>query len=152
MPQTELQKFYDTLTSTVSKVDIGEDPLQRTATGYTVKELRFENWRSVNRLLYEAELHEQEMAEKHLKMVKRHARGWALEEEGETKEKLDVRKLFANEERAKKRIEELRERVKGVEAEREVGGVGWKKEEMRVRGRMGGEVGSGVVVEDKIVP
>lgn len=145
IPQTELQKFYDTLTRSVSKVEIGEDPLQRTSTGYSVSQLRFENWRSVNRLLYEAELHEQEAEEQILGMAKREARG-VIEEEG----KDEVKKFFGNEERAKERIAAIKRGMEGAKRERE-GGMG-RSEELKVRGRMGGELGAKTVVEGSVVP
>lgn len=144
IPQTELQKFYDTLTRSVSKVEIGEDPLQRTSTGYSVSQLRFENWRSVNRLLYEAELHEREVEEQILGMTKREASG--VIEEG----KDEVKKFFGNEERAKERIEAIKRGMEGAKRERE-GGMG-RSEELKVRGRMGGELGVKTVVEGSLVP
>lgn len=144
IPQTELQKFYDTLTRSVSKVEIGEDPLQRTSTGYSVSQLRFENWRSVNRLLYEAELHEQELEEQILGMTKREASG--VIEEG----KDEVKKFFGNEERAKVRIEAIKRGMEGAKRERE-GGMG-RSEELKVRGRMGGELGAKTVIEGSVVP
>lgn len=156
IPQTELQKFYDTLTSSVSKVDIGEDPRQRTSTGYSVSQLRFENWRSVNRLLYQAELHERETEQRILKMTKIAARGVVIEEEAagagksvEDEGKDEVRRIFANEERAKERIEAIKRGMEGAKQER-AGGLG-RREELRVRGRMGGELGARPVVERSIV-
>lgn len=146
IPQTELQKFYDTLTRSVSKVEIGEDPLQRTSTGYSVNQLRFENWRSVNRLLYEAELHERESEEQILGMAKREARGVIEEEQG----KDEVKKFFGNEERAKERIEAIKRGMEGAKRERE-GGMG-RSEELKVRGRMGGGLGARKVVEGSVVP
>lgn len=147
LPHTELQHFYEELTQSVSKVGIGEDPLQRTSTGYTVEELRFENWRSVNRLLYEAELHEKEMEERVLEKARKRARGTIVEEEKVVEGKEEVKKLFASEERAKARIEAIKKGVERVTSGKEEG----RKEELRIRGRMGGEVGE-IKVSDRIVP
>lgn len=153
IPQTELQKFYDTLTSSVSKVEIGEDPLQKTSTGYAVSELRFENWRSVNRLLYQAELHEREAEELILRMAKKAARG-VVEQEGKGRRededgRDEVKKLFGNEERAKARIEAIKKGMEGARRERD-SGMG-RSEELKVRGRMGGELGARTVVEGTVV-
>lgn len=154
IPQTELQKFYDTLTSSVSKVEIGEDPLQKTSTGYSVSQLRFENWRSVNRLLYQAELHEREAEEQILKMTKMVGRGVVEQESGQKGEdesgRDEVKKIFVNEERAKQRIEAIKQGMEGAKRERE-GGMG-RSEELKVRGRMGGELGARTVVEGCVVP
>lgn len=147
--KTELQRFYKEMTQRVSRVEIGEDPLMRTSTGYSVEELRFENWKCVNRLLFEAEVWEREMEEKLVQQMKARAKGLVVEEEVD-EGRQEVKKIFANEERAKERIEEIR---KGME---KAGGEKWRgegrKEELRVRGRMGGEMRERVQISDRVVP
>jgi len=141
IPPSELQSFYAALTSSVSKVSSGEDALTRTATGYTVKELRFENWRSINRLLFEAELFEKEMIERRVRgMVMRGKMEGVVDGEEGDGGGGEMKRVFEREEKAKKRIEDVRREIKGVRKARGEGEVGWRKEELRVRGLLGRDV------------
>jgi len=139
IPPSELQSFYAALTSSVSKVSSGEDALTRTATGYTVKELQFENWRSINRLLFEAELFEKEMIERRVRgMVMRGKMEGVVD--GEEGEGGEMKRVFEGEEKAKKRIEDVRRGIEGVRKAQGKGEVGWRKEELKVRGLLGRDV------------
>lgn len=140
IPPSELQSFYAALTSSVSKVSPGEDALTRTATGYTVKELRFENWRSINRLLFEAELFEKEMIERRVRgMAMRGKMEGVVDGEG-GEGGGEMKRVFEEEEKAKKRIEDVRRGIDGVRKAQGEGEVGWRKEELRVRGLLGRDV------------
>ncbi|KAF8424955.1 hypothetical protein EV426DRAFT_642044, partial [Tirmania nivea] len=68
-PTPRLQEIYNQLLSTSPSPYSGQSPRylgpginndahNRSTTGYTLRELRFQNWVTVNRLLFEAELHE----------------------------------------------------------------------------------------------
>ncbi|KAG0133777.1 hypothetical protein HOY82DRAFT_603669 [Tuber indicum] len=140
IPPSELQSFYAALTNSVSKVSSGEDPLTRTATGYTVRELRFENWRAINRLLFEAELFEKEAIERRVRgiVVRAKMEGVVDGEEGDGGG--EMKKVFEGEEKAKKRIEEVRKRIQEARKAHQEGEVGWRKEELKVRGLLGRDV------------
>ena len=69
LPTPRLQEIYNQLLSTSPSPYSGQSPRylgpgvnndahNHSTTGYTLRELRFQNWVTVNRLLFEAELHE----------------------------------------------------------------------------------------------
>jgi len=52
----------------------------------------------------------------------------------------EMKRVFEEEEKAKKRIEDVRRGIDGVRKAQGEGEVGWRKEELRVRGLLGRDV------------
>ena len=128
---TQLRQLYDLLSPAGNKnLDDVERQGTGTSTGYDVDSLRFENWKAVNRLLFEAEVHEKEKEMRMLDMVMRESKGMLVEvARKEKEENVGWDLAFYNEEEAKKK-------VRGVVKGRREGREGWRREEMEVRGRL----------------
>lgn len=99
--------------------------------------------------MFEAQKHETKMQDIRLRLLK--ATGGATEAEAvrvkERQRDEELEKSFEREERAKKRIEQVRKDVAGVARARGQGSDTWRKEELKVRGSMGEAVKSGFLVE-----
>ncbi|TGZ82678.1 hypothetical protein EX30DRAFT_338984 [Ascodesmis nigricans] len=132
----ELKEIYEKLTPAIHPATGEEATGTGTITGYDIATLRFENWRAINRLLFEAELvqlrfarkaAEQEIAMKQ-RLAWREGREYNsyVDEEMLRKQDLGYEKLFWNEEKAKMRVAE-------VAQQRDAGEDGWRKEEIKMR-------------------
>jgi len=60
--------------------------------------------------------------------------------DGEEGEGGEMKRVFEGEEKAKKRIEDVRRGIEGVRKAQGKGEVGWRKEELKVRGLLGRDV------------
>jgi hypothetical protein len=135
--ELELEELYRTLSPPSPHGSLDPEPEggpgTKSSTGYDVALLRWENWKAVNRLLFEAECFEREQERRAVKAM-REASGLTTAPHGKARN-IGYELLFTNEERAKSRI---REEVEAVRRKREVGEKGWRGEELRVRGLLVG--------------
>ena len=132
--EAELHQIYLSISTPPSVLDTETAGGTKTSTGYDVDKLRFENWKAVNCLLFEAEWWEREQERRKVEAT-RNASGDQIVVKKDKKEKnMGYEFVFWNEERAKERIFKD---VKGVVEGMRVGEVGWKSREMEVRGRFG---------------
>ncbi|KAL7267668.1 hypothetical protein RUND412_009732 [Rhizina undulata] len=128
IPPSELEKFYGELEVSSFGADADTTTIERTATGYSVEELKFENWKSINRLLYEAEIFEKETEKKRLASMKK---GYEENEEGKKK---------VIKEAPGARLERLKNNMKEVKDKMDDGIEGWRADELKVRGRIAGVI------------
>lgn len=132
--EAELREIYQLLSpSAPNAIDI-ENSGTKTSTGYDIETLRWENWKAVNRLLFEAECWEveQEMQKSKASELASGSQG-VFEPEDKKVRGIGYEFLFMNENKAKVRIRAEAEKVK---SKREIGERGWRRDEMKVRGRL----------------
>jgi hypothetical protein len=132
--EKELKEIYQKLSMATSWNDVETNSGTRTATGYDVESLRFENWKTVNRLLFEAEWYERQLEQQKLEATRKATKDLIVKKESHKEKNIGYEFWFWNEDRAKARI---RGEVVEVVKERKTGNEGWKKKEMNVRGRLG---------------
>lgn len=132
--EAELHQIYLSLSPAPSVLD-PETAGTKTSTGYDIDKLRFENWKAVNRLLFEAEWWEREEERRKVEATRK-ASGddIVVPEKGKKEKNVGYEFVFWNEERAKRRI--LND-VQGLVVGINIGEVGWRRREMQVRGRLG---------------
>ncbi|KAI5854371.1 hypothetical protein BZA05DRAFT_394025 [Tricharina praecox] len=132
--EAELHEIYVSIAPPPSVLDT-ETAGTKTSTGYDIDKLRFENWKAVNRLLFEAEWWEREQERRKVEAT-RAASGDSIvqEKKGKKEENVGYEFVFWNEERAKKRIfMDMQTVVEGMRK----GEPDWRSREMEVRGRLG---------------
>jgi hypothetical protein len=107
-------------------------------TGFSIDQLRWENWKAINRLLFEAEVFDLEAEAEAEKKTIDASQGQIVTALKELKDNKKPRNIgyeftFWNEETAKARIKQSVEEVVQLRKE---GTEGWKVREMQVRGRL----------------
>ena len=117
LPNTGLEEIYNSLLATsLEYIPAGQsrrfeepppsaDSVPFTSTGFTVRELRFQNWVAMNKLIFEAELHERRIQEMVRKDMLRGDGGRVMV----TEKKSALRYCFWKEDQIKERIRLARE-------------------------------------------
>lgn len=174
LPDAELQSIYNELVAVNNDYsqqnlfyysvdsDAATSPSPGIATisptGFTLRELRFENWKSINKLLFEAECDENRRIERIRRQQEGLGDGGRIHPSGS---RLGMKFRFWKEEAIKKEISRVKSKSVGSFREGrllddggEAGGLeevhgdgskGWKKEEWRMRKIVGG---GGVEITD----
>jgi hypothetical protein len=130
--EAELRKIYEKLTIPTKIVDAQDQTTTATKsiTGYSVDALRWENWKAVNRLLFEAECYDMEQERRKIKATQDATRDAVVENKDKN---IGYEFMFWNEDKAKARIKvELSDVLNG----RRAGQEGWRKKEMNIRGKL----------------
>ncbi|KAF8253090.1 hypothetical protein K440DRAFT_576998 [Wilcoxina mikolae CBS 423.85] len=134
--EAELRTIYDKLTIPTKVIDAQDQTTggTKSITGYSADALRWENWKAVNRLLFEAECYDMEQERRKIKATQDASGDTVVVENKDKKEKnVGYEFMFWNEDQAKARIKaEIEDVVHG----RRTGKEGWRKQEMNVRGRL----------------
>jgi len=133
--EAELRKIYEKLTIPTKVVDAQDQTTTATKsiTGYSVDALRWENWKAVNRLLFEAECYDMEQERRKIKATQDATRDAVVENKDKKEKNIGYEFMFWNEDKAKARIKvELSDVVNG----RRAGQEGWRKKEMNIRGKL----------------
>jgi hypothetical protein len=146
--ESDVQRMYKELTAPVVSSSSSEDSsgngesgsVTSGGMGYSTEQLQFENWKSVNRLLFEAESFEREREERKvqaMEVASKHTilRNKNVKADGKLQEKLawteEFWKKYGGKEKARSMAQE-------IERQRKAGVEGWRGKELNFRGVIGG--------------